>query len=150
MSFIVGCRSCDFLWGIRYIWYLQFWQYFLLLLTFGGMFSSFPNSLQIKLHWSFLVIWKLFHQKSSQKYRKRGFYFFIPCLVSKIENFHEIFPYVWETWKIYFFIQILLIAQQCCTSLFCWEKHQTNFLEGQNTFNQELWWLELTSLAMTR
>ena len=29
---------------------------FLLLLTFGGMFSSFLNILQIKMHWSFLVI----------------------------------------------------------------------------------------------
>ena len=44
---------------------------FLLLLTFGGMFSSFLNILQIKMHWSFLVIWKLSCQKLSQKYGKR-------------------------------------------------------------------------------
>ena len=71
MSFILGCRSCDFLWEICSIRYLQFWQHFLLLLTFGGMFSRFPNILQIKMPLSFLLISKLFYQKLSQKYRKR-------------------------------------------------------------------------------
>ena len=116
--------------------------FFMLLLTFGGMFSSFPNILQIKMHWSFLVIWKLFHQKSSQKYRKRGFQ------QVKLGNFHEIFQYVWETWKTYFFPDIT----RCAAILylpFLLRETPDKFLKGQNTINQELWWLELTSLGMT-